>query len=52
MDDLHTLALEVARRIVESGEDDPAAIELALALLAEVEKAPDPQRAMRADHRQ
>ena len=36
MDELHALAVGVARRILESGDADPGAVELARSLLEEV----------------
>jgi hypothetical protein len=38
MDDLHALAVNVARRILEDKEEDPAAVALARALLEEAQR--------------
>lgn len=40
MDELHTLALDVARQAVESADEDPAIVALARLLLEEAAKAP------------
>ncbi len=43
MDDLHTLAVDVARHVLESESEDPAIRELARLLLEEARNYPEPR---------
>lgn len=42
MDELHTLALDVAHRVVESGDEDPAIVAIARLLLEEAARTAAP----------
>lgn len=43
MDDLHTLAVDIARHVLESESEDPAIRELARLLLEEARNYPEPR---------